>query len=173
MTLVDVGRGLGLRQGECFGLSPDDIDWDHKDGPMVHVQRQIAMDGATLVWSGAKGEDDANPKDRWIELDGGVGDALRAHAEEFPPVSVTLPRETKDSDPETHRVLLYTRERKPMNRNARETSSDLLLFRGCQRLLCCDAAAVAVWLRAGMPDDDTLPHTVRAAPSPRRAAHLN
>ncbi|MGP8304365.1 hypothetical protein ACTPOK_42025 [Streptomyces inhibens] len=36
-----------------------------------------------------------------------------------------------------------------------------------------DAELVAAWLRAGMPDDATLPHGLRAAPVPRHLAHLN
>ncbi|WP_330457470.1 site-specific integrase [Streptomyces sp. NBC_00820] len=116
-AMVDVGRGLGLRQGEIFGLSPDDLDWEHVNGPMVHVQRQIAMDGSTLVWSGAKGDNSANPKDRWVELDGGVGSALKQHMATFPPIPVTLPKETKDGELETLRVIFYSRERKPVNRN--------------------------------------------------------
>ena len=36
-----------------------------------------------------------------------------------------------------------------------------------------DAAAVGAWLRAGIPDDDTLPQRLRAAPPPRAVAHLN
>jgi hypothetical protein len=36
-----------------------------------------------------------------------------------------------------------------------------------------DAEAVGAWLRAGMPDDGTLPERLRAAPAPRHVAHLN
>ncbi|MET8079201.1 hypothetical protein [Streptomyces sp. NPDC005303] len=36
-----------------------------------------------------------------------------------------------------------------------------------------DAEVVGAWLRAGMPDDGTLPERLRAAPAPRRVAHLN
>jgi hypothetical protein len=36
-----------------------------------------------------------------------------------------------------------------------------------------DAEAVGAWLRAGMPDDGTLPDRLRAAPAPQRVAHLN
>ncbi|MEU9207704.1 hypothetical protein AB0D27_07035 [Streptomyces sp. NPDC048415] len=36
-----------------------------------------------------------------------------------------------------------------------------------------DAEAVGAWLRAGMPDDGTLPDRLRAAPAPRQVAHLN
>jgi hypothetical protein len=36
-----------------------------------------------------------------------------------------------------------------------------------------DAASVGAWLRAGMPDDGTLPDRLLAAPAPQRVAHLN
>ncbi|MBT2675685.1 hypothetical protein J7E95_33825 [Streptomyces sp. ISL-14] len=36
-----------------------------------------------------------------------------------------------------------------------------------------DAQAVGAWLRAGMPDDGTLPGRLRAAPAPRQVAPLN
>ncbi|MER7837601.1 hypothetical protein ABTY98_17255 [Streptomyces sp. NPDC096040] len=36
-----------------------------------------------------------------------------------------------------------------------------------------DAAAVGAWLRAGMPDDGTLPDRLLAAPAPQSVAHLN
>ena len=37
-VLVDIGAGLGLRQGEIFGLAATDIDWLRKGGPVVHVR---------------------------------------------------------------------------------------------------------------------------------------
>lgn len=36
-----------------------------------------------------------------------------------------------------------------------------------------DAEVVGAWLRAGLPDDGTLPGRLRAAPAPRHVAHLN
>ncbi|MQY39626.1 hypothetical protein SRB17_76530 [Streptomyces sp. RB17] len=36
-----------------------------------------------------------------------------------------------------------------------------------------DAEAVGAWLRAGMPDDGTLPDRLRAAPAPQQVARLN
>lgn len=36
-----------------------------------------------------------------------------------------------------------------------------------------DAKVVGAWLRAGMPDDGTLPDRLHAAPAPQRVAHLN
>ncbi|MFC9296924.1 tyrosine-type recombinase/integrase [Streptomyces sp. NPDC057011] len=116
-AIVDVGRGLGLRQGEIFGLSPDDILWDHPDGPMLHVQRQIAWDGSVMVFDGAKGEDDRNPKDRWIELGEDVANALLEHMATYPPVTVTLPHATRDGEPVTVSIIFYSREKKPINKN--------------------------------------------------------
>ncbi|MEU8695774.1 hypothetical protein [Streptomyces sp. NPDC048665] len=36
-----------------------------------------------------------------------------------------------------------------------------------------DAEAVGAWLRAGMPEDGSLPDRLRATPAPRRVAGLN
>jgi hypothetical protein len=36
-----------------------------------------------------------------------------------------------------------------------------------------DSEAVGAWLRAGMPDDGTLPDRLRAAPAPGHVARLN
>ncbi|MFJ9543879.1 hypothetical protein ACIRPX_42645 [Streptomyces sp. NPDC101225] len=36
-----------------------------------------------------------------------------------------------------------------------------------------DAEAIGSWLRAGMPDDGSLPDGLRAAPAPWRVARLN
>ncbi|MFD5513098.1 hypothetical protein ACFWIB_35840 [Streptomyces sp. NPDC127051] len=36
-----------------------------------------------------------------------------------------------------------------------------------------DAETVAVWLRAGMPDDGTLPSRLCPAPAPQHVAHVN
>lgn len=38
--LVEVGAGLGLRQGEALGLSVEDIDFEKE---IVHVRRQVKM----------------------------------------------------------------------------------------------------------------------------------
>lgn len=39
-VLVEIGAGLGLRQGEAFGLSMEDIDFDAE---IVHVRRQVKI----------------------------------------------------------------------------------------------------------------------------------
>jgi integrase len=38
--VVDLGAGLGLRQGEIFGLSPDDIDLTAGE---IEVRRQVKV----------------------------------------------------------------------------------------------------------------------------------
>ena len=47
--------GAGLRQGEVFGLSPDDIDWLRK---IVHVRRQVKIVGGHRVFAPPKGGKD-------------------------------------------------------------------------------------------------------------------
>jgi len=42
-ALCDAGSGAGLRQGEVFGLSPDDIDWLRK---IIHPRRQVRSSAA-------------------------------------------------------------------------------------------------------------------------------
>ncbi|MFE7835959.1 tyrosine-type recombinase/integrase [Streptomyces sp. NPDC057474] len=116
-ALVDCGRGLGLRQGEIFGLSPEDIDWAHPDGPMVHVQRQVVHDGSLLAYALPKGGDAENPKDRWVELTDDVAIPLREHMEKYPPVEVTRPWGSKDGAPVTVRLIFYTREKTAIQSN--------------------------------------------------------
>ncbi|MGW3371737.1 tyrosine-type recombinase/integrase [Streptomyces hydrogenans] len=116
-ALVDSGRGLGMRQGECFGFGPDDIDWEHEDGPMVHVRRQVAHDGPVLVFDNPKGGTEDDPKDRWVELGEDVAEAILEHSEKFPPIEVTLPWRTRDGEPVTAKLFFYGREKKPIQSN--------------------------------------------------------
>jgi integrase len=51
-VLADLGAGLGLRQGEMFGLAVGDVDWLRK---VVHVRRQVRIVGARLVFAEPKG----------------------------------------------------------------------------------------------------------------------
>jgi integrase len=46
-AMTDTGRYLGLRQGEIFGLSLDEIDWLHR---VVHVEQTEAA-GRNLGWN--------------------------------------------------------------------------------------------------------------------------
>jgi integrase len=79
--LVDLAVGAGLRQGEAFGFSPDDIDGDE-----IRVTRQIIRVGGKLAFAPPKGnkERDAPCAPELVEL-------VKAHADLFPTADVTLP----------------------------------------------------------------------------------
>jgi integrase len=99
-ALADVGRGLGLRQGEAFGLSADDIDFLRR---VVHIRRQVKRLGNKLVFAPPK-----RGKDRDVPLPGSVGMRLSAHIASFPPEDVTLPWLVATAQPVTVRLLFTT-----------------------------------------------------------------
>ncbi|MGW4461795.1 tyrosine-type recombinase/integrase [Micromonospora sp. NPDC004704] len=107
---VDLGAGCGMRQGEIFGLSPDDVDFD---GGWIHVVRQVKIVRYRLVLGLPK-----NDRDRRIPLPASVATVLRAHFDAFPPVEVTLPWEDPASDEKvTLRLALTTTRRNVIKRN--------------------------------------------------------
>lgn len=95
---VDAGSGVGLRQGEIFGLSPDDIDW--LPG-VVHVKRQLKLlRKGGLVFAPPKGG-----KSRDVPLAESVKIALSEHVRRFEPVEVTLPWVKPGGKPVTVRLF--------------------------------------------------------------------
>lgn len=82
---VPLGAGVGLRQGEMFGLSPDDID---RDAQVIHVVRQIQQTNNKLIFCLPKRD-----KVRDVPLPASTLSALDLYIEMFPPVPVTLPWE--------------------------------------------------------------------------------
>ncbi|WP_405084497.1 tyrosine-type recombinase/integrase [Microbispora sp. NBC_01389] len=108
-TTVDLGAGLGLRQGEVFGLAVDDIEF--LPG-VVHVVRQVKIVGAKLCFAPPKG---GKPRD--VPLPESVALRLAAHIAEHPPVIVTLPWKEPAGKPVTAQLVFTSRERKAMNRN--------------------------------------------------------
>jgi integrase len=82
-VFVTLGRGLGLRQGEMFGLSPDDVDFLRG---WVTVRRQVKIVGKRLIFAAPKGG-----KTRRIPLPSTVRDELAAHLAARPAREVTLP----------------------------------------------------------------------------------
>jgi integrase len=90
-AMIDAGAGLGMRQGEILGFSPDDIDWLRGE---VTVQRQVKVIGRQLVFALPKGD-----KVRKIPLPESVKLALSEHMRAFPAVVVTLPWETPEGTP--------------------------------------------------------------------------
>lgn len=107
--LVPLGSGLGLRQGEAFGLSPDDVDWLRGK---VNVRRQVKIVGNRLVYALPKGG-----KVREVPLPASMRDELAAHLARFPAVAVTLPWEHGEGKPVTAKLFVTTREHRACNRN--------------------------------------------------------
>jgi integrase len=62
---ADAGAGLGLRQGEAFGLAAGDTDFRHR---VVHIRRQVRIVGSTLCFAPPKGG-----KERDIPLPDALG----------------------------------------------------------------------------------------------------
>ncbi len=106
---VDLGAGCGLRQGEIFAVSPDDLD---RDRPILHVVRQIKLVRRRLIFALPKGG-----KTREVPLPDAVADRLRRHAERYEPVAVTLPWGRSDGKPHTARVYLYRPNSRPLARS--------------------------------------------------------
>jgi integrase len=107
---LDLGAGCGLRQGEVFGLSPDDVD--ESEG-VVQVLRQIKIVNSRMVFGPPK-----HGKSRTVPLPGAVAGAIRAHLDAYPPLEVTLPWQHPGGEPTTVPLLLWTRERGPLHRHS-------------------------------------------------------
>jgi integrase len=109
-VLVTLGVGLGLRQGEIFGLSADDVDWLRGT---VEVRRQVKLlESHKPVYGLPKGG-----KIRTVPLPSSVRDLLAAHLAERPARLVTLPWGAVDGDPITIPLILTSRQSRALNRN--------------------------------------------------------
>ncbi|MFE9018426.1 tyrosine-type recombinase/integrase [Streptomyces sp. NPDC007808] len=97
---VDLGAGSGLRQGEIFGLSEDEIDFD---SGWLHIVNQVKVTKGGLVFAPPKRD-----KLRDVPMADHVAHSLKQHIEAFPPVAVTLPWLRLDG-PLVTRRLLFTR----------------------------------------------------------------
>lgn len=95
---VDLGAGLGLRQGECFGLAVDDVDFLRS---VVHVQRQVKKVRGRHVFALPKYD-----KTRHVPLSEPVKLALAEHLRRYPPITVTLPWEVPSGPQQSHRLLV-------------------------------------------------------------------
>lgn len=80
-VLVDLGVGALMRQGEAFGVSPDDLD-----GEVIRITRQVVKVGGKLAFAPPKGN-----KEREGPCPPELAEAVKAHMDEFEPVEVTLP----------------------------------------------------------------------------------
>ncbi|MFF4848727.1 tyrosine-type recombinase/integrase [Streptomyces sp. NPDC001194] len=83
-VFADLGVGAGLRQAEVIGISPEDIDEGRR---MIHLRRQLLWENSSRPYFKLpKGK-----KERDIPASDALLKALRAHAEEFESIEVTLP----------------------------------------------------------------------------------
>nr|WSW60117.1 site-specific integrase [Streptomyces sp. NBC_00998] len=98
-TAVDPAAGCGLRQGEVFGLSEEELDYA---GEWIHVGHQLKRIRGKYVFALPKGG-----KTRSVPLPRSVAAALVAHSKLHPPVRITLPWRTPDGPPVT-KSLLFT-----------------------------------------------------------------
>ncbi|MFJ4854168.1 hypothetical protein [Streptomyces sp. NPDC088730] len=109
---VDLGIGLGLRQGEAFGLAEEDFDFTTG---VVHIRRQLRWDiKGRPYFSLPKGR-----KTREVPLPANLVLRARAHFRRFPSTSCTLPWR----NPETPTTALEERQRKPITVELILTSS--------------------------------------------------
>ncbi len=107
--MLTITTGLGLRQGEVFGLAVEDVDFLRG---VVRVQRQVSIVGSRLVFALPKGR-----KVREVPLPSSVADLLSAHLQAFPARVVTLPWEVPSGSPVEARLFLSSREAGALNRN--------------------------------------------------------
>ncbi|MER5531934.1 site-specific integrase [Streptomyces sp. NPDC002677] len=109
---VDLGIGLGLRQGEAFGLAEEDFDFE---AGVVHVRRQLRWDiKGRPYFSLPKGR-----KTRDVPLPPNLVLRAREHLRRFPSTSCTLPWR----NPEPPTTALEERQRKPVTVNLVLTTS--------------------------------------------------
>lgn len=106
--LVVLAAGCGLRQGEAFGLSVDDIDFLRG---VIHVRRQVKLIHSRQVFAPPKGG-----KERDVPLPEMVALALAAHLQALPVMKVALPWREPEGRTETAGLVVTTRERTALAR---------------------------------------------------------
>lgn len=104
-----VAAGLGLRQGEVFGLRVEDVDFLRR---RVLVRRQIKLLRGRPIFALPKGG-----KEREVPLPDVVAVAVAEHLRAWPAQQITLPWRDLDGPPETAELVFTTRERGPVIRN--------------------------------------------------------
>ncbi|MFF7226620.1 tyrosine-type recombinase/integrase [Streptomyces massasporeus] len=98
-TMVDVGAGCGLRQGEVVGLAEDALDFE---SGILRVVRQVKLIRGKAVFAPPK-----CGKERDVPLPTSVAEALHAHMDTCKPVEITLPWRKPDG-PKVSARLLFT-----------------------------------------------------------------
>jgi integrase len=104
-----VAAGLGLRQGEVFGLRVEDVDFQRR---RVLVRQQLKLVRGRPIFAPPKGR-----REREVPLPDVVAVALAEHLRSWPAIEVTLPWEDVDREPRTGALVFSTREHGPVIRN--------------------------------------------------------
>jgi integrase len=99
-AMADCGAGLGLRQGEIFGLPLEAVDFLRR---MVGVRVQVRIVGNRVVFAPPKGG-----RERDVPLPGAVSTALAGHLGQFPARPVTLPWLEPGGVPRTETLVFTT-----------------------------------------------------------------
>ena len=99
-AMADCGAGLGLRQGEIFGLTLDAVDFLRRT---VRVRIQVRLVGNRAVFAPPKGG-----RERDVPLPGLVSAALASHPKQFPARPVPLPWLEPGSKPRTETLVFTT-----------------------------------------------------------------
>lgn len=107
---VKLGIQAGLRPGEVFGLSVDDINFLGRE---LTVRRQVLNVRGRLCFGPPKTKDSF----RTIPITDDLVTALAQHVGRFPPIEVTLPYAEPSGEPVTVRPLFSTRESGAVNKN--------------------------------------------------------
>ncbi|WP_134103378.1 tyrosine-type recombinase/integrase [Kribbella pratensis] len=94
-----IGSAAGLRQGELFGLSADDFDFDEQ---VIMVRRQIKRLGKEYVFALPK-----NDKERFVPMSAVLAEMVKEHLERFGTTTISLPWERLDGEIQDH-ALLFT-----------------------------------------------------------------
>ncbi len=105
-----LAAGLGLRQGEVFGLGVEDVDFLRGE---VKVRRQVRL----FSRGGQAFRLPKGGKQRTIPLPESVRDALAAHLAAYPAQRVALPWDTLEGKPVTVALVLTTSTGEALVRN--------------------------------------------------------
>jgi integrase len=96
-ALPELAASCGMREGELFGISLEDFDFDEK---IVRVRRQVKRLDSIYVFALPK-----NDRERIIPLSDWDIQAVRRHVEKYPPRPYTLPWEKPGGKPHTASIL--------------------------------------------------------------------
>lgn len=100
------GSAAGLRQGEIFGLSPDDLDFEEQ---VIRVRRQIKRLGSHYVYALPK-----NDTERVVPMPSSYATIAMDHIKRFGTTTISLPWERLDGELQAVELLFIWRDGRPL-----------------------------------------------------------